>query len=115
MKDKVLEVPQFIPLIYKSIKQYVFSVAYDVPKVWNKVLNDFFLCHIFSVLGEQNKSLSLLKSIPTLALSHFWTVSMVWTPLLRLWTQIFFHFLYPGCCTLQFLNSKEIKELHVDI
>ena len=40
MEGEVLEVPQFIPSVHKSTKEFGFSLAYDAPKVWNELLDD---------------------------------------------------------------------------
>ena len=34
MEGEVLEMPQFIPSVHKSTKQFGFIFAYDAPKVW---------------------------------------------------------------------------------
>ena len=51
MEGEVLEVPQFIPYVHKSSKQFGFSFAYDAPKVWNQMLYD--ICSATTLLSFQ--------------------------------------------------------------
>ena len=53
MEGEVLEVPQFISSIHKSSKQFGFSFAYDVHKVWNELSND--ICSATSLLCFHKK------------------------------------------------------------
>ena len=40
MEDKVLEMPQLIPNVKNSTKQFGFSFSYDAPKVWTELPGD---------------------------------------------------------------------------
>ena len=42
MEGKVLEVPQFIPSVHKSTKQFGFSFAYSAHKVWDELPDDIY-------------------------------------------------------------------------
>ena len=53
MEDEVLEVPQFIPSIHKSTKQFGFSFSYDAEKVWICLPDDMHSA-IFCCLSGRN-------------------------------------------------------------
>ena len=42
MEGEVLEVPQCIPAVHKSYKQYGFSFVYDASNVWNELPDVIF-------------------------------------------------------------------------
>ena len=47
MRGKVLEVPQFVPAVHKSSKQFGFSFAYDAPRYGMSCLLTSALPHLF--------------------------------------------------------------------
>ena len=65
MDCEVLEVPQIIPSVYKSAKQFVFSFAYDTPKVLNDLPDDIILPHCFYLFRRSRKFISSQNSTQT--------------------------------------------------
>ena len=65
MEVEVLEVPQFIPSVQKSSKQFGFTFTYDAPKVWNKSSDDIH--STTSLLSFQKKLIAHLftKAYPS--------------------------------------------------
>ena len=61
MDGEVLEVPQFIPSVHKSSKQFAFNFAYDDHKVWNELPDDIHSAHLFYLLGRSCNLISSQK------------------------------------------------------
>ena len=68
LEGVMLDIPPFVPFVYKSMKQFGFNFAFDAPRIWNN-LPDYGKSQI---LQKEAESLPLEQHLLTVILHRLW-------------------------------------------